>query len=212
MGNRTALRTDTAAAPNLSVLVVFGSIVWAIIVAGIAWPPIATFMLAFVRIPRWVDDNWVRLAMQAGATTIPLLVGSATLLLHDPWLRPTDVASKWQTALNGYRFAAGIALTLIVTVFMAPALQVRNLLRQWPTRHFPIVMRTVDYATQVGDIQHELESVGLHVHRTPTSVLLPVPTILLTFFVGGIFERLVTSDLATVASRDLDIVLHPLIW
>src|SRR6202022_643994 len=84
-------------------LVVFGSIVWLIIVVGIAWPPLATFLLAFVRIPRWVDYNWVRLLMLAGAAIIPLLVGTATLLLHDPWLRPTDVESNGQAPRSGIR-------------------------------------------------------------------------------------------------------------
>jgi hypothetical protein len=190
-------------------LVVFGSIVWLIVVAGIAWPPLATFLLAFVRIPRGVHYNWVRVAMLAGATIIPLLVGTATLLLRDPWLRPTDVASKWQAALSGYRFTVGIALTLIVTVGIAPALQVRNLFQRWATRHFPVVVQTADYADVVGDIERELESVGLHVHRMPTNVLLRIPTMMLTAFVGGTFDRVVASELATLASDGLEIVLHP---
>lgn len=190
-------------------LVVVGSIVWLIILAGMAWPPLATFLLAFVRIPQWVDYNWVRLLMLAGAAIILLLVGTATLLLHDPWLRPTDVASKWQAALIGYRFTVGIALTLIVTVFIAPALQVRNLLRRWATRHLPVVVQMADYADVVADIERGLESVGLRVHRTPTNVLLRIPTMMLTVFVGGTFERLVASELATLASNDLEIVLHP---
>jgi len=190
-------------------LIAFGSIVWIIIAAGIVWPPLATFLLAFVRIPRWVDYNWIRLILLAGAAIIPLLVGIATLLLHDPWLRPTDVASKWQAALSGYRVTVGIALTLLVTVFLALALHVRNLLRRWATRHFPLVVQTADYADVVGDIERGLDSVGVRVHRTPTNILLRIPTMMLTAFVGGSFDRLVASELATLATDGLEIVLHP---
>jgi hypothetical protein len=190
-------------------LIVFSSIIWLVIVIGIAWPPIGTFLLTFIRIPRWVNANWIRIALAGAATILPLFVGTTTLLLRDPGLRPTDVASKWRTALSGYRFTAGIALTLLVTMVIAPVMLVRNLLRRWTTNHFPVVIQTDDYAEVVADIERGFETTSLRVHQEPTHVLMRIPTMMLTAFVGGSFDRLVARELSTLGATDLEIVVHP---
>ena len=38
---------------------------------GIVFPSFATFLLAFVPLPDWVDRTWVRLAMLAAAAIVP---------------------------------------------------------------------------------------------------------------------------------------------
>ncbi len=189
-------------------LVVFGSVIWTIVAAGVAWPPIAAFMLAFVRIPPWVDYTWIRLALLTGVVIIPLLVGASTLLLHDPSLRPTELAARRQTVLNGYRFTLGITLTLLVTVCLVPAVWTRNLLRGWATHHFPVVIQTPDYVAVVADIERILQSEGLRVTRARTNLLLRVPTQMLTALSGGSLNRLVSSNLATLQLPDLEIVIH----
>jgi len=190
-------------------LIVFTSIIWLVIVTGIVWPSIGTFLLAFTRIPRWVNDNWVRIAMAAAAVILPLFVGTTTLLLRDPGLRPTDVVSKWQTALSGYRFTIGIALTLLVTVVVAPLMHLRNLLRRWTTNHFPVIVQTADYPEVVADIERGFESMGMRLQRGSTNVLLRIPTMMLTAFVGSAFDRLVARELSTLIADDLEIVVHP---
>ena len=52
-----------------------GSIVWVVLIAGVIIPDVATMTLAFVPIPDFVDRNWVRLAMLAGALVLPLAIG-----------------------------------------------------------------------------------------------------------------------------------------
>jgi hypothetical protein len=41
----------------------FGSMAWLISVIGVAFPSMATFLLALVTIPSWVRPGWIRLAM-----------------------------------------------------------------------------------------------------------------------------------------------------
>ena len=190
-------------------LIVFGSVIWLVIVIGIAWPRVGVFLLAFVRIPRSVDATSVRIAMAAAAAVLPLFVGAATLLLRDPGLRPTDAASKWQTVLDGYRFTVGIALTILVTVIIAPVVQARNLVRRWTTDHFPVVIQTADYLGVVADIQSGLASAGTRTHRSSTHALLQIPTTMLAVFVGNTLDQLVARNLTTLVSDDLEIVVHP---
>jgi hypothetical protein len=190
-------------------LIVFGSVIWLVIAIGIAWPRAGVFMLAFAHIPRSVNQAWVRVGMAAAAAVLPLFVGAATLLLRDPRLRPVDAASKWQTVLDGYRFTVGIALTLLVTVVIAPMMLARNLVRRWTAKHFPVVIETADYPEVVVDIQRGLASAGLRTLRASTHPLLRIPTTMLTVFVGDNFDRLVARDLATLVTHELEIVVHP---
>jgi len=65
-----------------------GSLAWVITLIGILWPSFATFVLAFVPIPSFVDDTWVRLAMLAMAALIPLLIGVGAVIVTDEKRRP----------------------------------------------------------------------------------------------------------------------------
>src|SRR4051812_37161005 len=56
-------------------LISFGSVLWLVVVAGVAFPRVGTFLLTFVPLPKWVDTTWIRIAMLAGAALIPLFVG-----------------------------------------------------------------------------------------------------------------------------------------
>src|SRR5438874_10721463 len=53
----------------------FGSVIWLFVALGIAFPRLAAFMLAFVTLPAWFNDNWIRLVMLASAILIPPIVG-----------------------------------------------------------------------------------------------------------------------------------------
>ena len=36
--------------------------VWLVVLVGVVFPSVATFLLAFVPLPSWVEPGWVRLA------------------------------------------------------------------------------------------------------------------------------------------------------
>src|SRR6476659_5669411 len=58
-------------------LIALGSIVWVVLIFGVIIPDVASVVLAFVPIPSFVDGNWVRLVMLAGALALPLAIGVA---------------------------------------------------------------------------------------------------------------------------------------
>ena len=85
----------------LSVLA-FGSVLWIVVVLGIAFPSLGTFLLSFVPLPDWVGKGVVRLAMLAAAVVLPLVVGWVSLLLKDPEERPRGTAATLKAVLKGY--------------------------------------------------------------------------------------------------------------
>ncbi len=187
----------------------FASMVWLVVITGIAWPGFAVFLLAFITLPLWVNTAWVRLAMLAGAAAIPLVVGAAALQLLDPRERPRGAANTARALLPGYRYTFGMALTLMVTVFIAPVTQARTLIRRWTTRHLAVVIHALDYEIVVREIERALTDAGIGTRRVPTSPLISVPTRMLVLLMGGTVAGMVMHELATFAGRDIEVTVHP---
>lgn len=187
----------------------FASVVWLVVIAGIAWPGFATFLLAFITLPPWVNHAWIRLAMLGGAAVIPLLVGAAALQLVDPAQRPRGAANAARALLPGYRYTFGMALTLAVTALIAPVTRARTLVRRWTTRHLPVVIHAADYETVVREIERALADAGMGTRRVRTSPLISVPTRMLVLLMGGTVAGMVMHELATFAGRDVEVTVYP---
>ncbi len=61
-------------------IVAFGSVAWMVVLVGILFPPVGTFLLTFVPLPSGVNQTWVRLAMLTAAIVIPLVIGAVGLV------------------------------------------------------------------------------------------------------------------------------------
>ena len=186
-----------------------GSVAWLVAIAGILWPEFATFLLAFATPPPWVNRAWIRLAMLAAAAAVPLIVGAAALLLLDPRERPRKAADIARALVPGYRYTFGLALTLIVTAFVAPVTQMRTLLHRWTTRHLPVVIHAARYEAVVRDVERMLADAGVGTRRVPTSPLISGPTRMLVRLIGGTVAGMVTHQLATLAGHDLEVTIYP---
>lgn len=187
----------------------FGSVVWLVAATGIAWPAFAIFLLAFVTLPPWIDPAWIRLAMLASAIAVPLVVGAAALLLMDPAHRPRGAANVARALLPGYRYTLGMAVTLIVTAMIAPVTRIRTLMRRWTTRHLPAVIHAAHYDAVVDEIAQALDNAGVGTRRVQTSPLLEIPIRMLVLLIGGTVAGMARHDLATLAARDVEVIVHP---
>lgn len=187
----------------------FGSVVWLVAIVGIVWPGFATFLLAFVSLPPWVNRAWIRVAMLAAVAAIPLIVGAGALLLVDPHYRPRGAANIARALLPGYRYTFGMAITLVAAALIAPIAQARMLTRRWMTRHLPVIIHAAHYETVVGEIERALADAGVGTRRVPTSPLIAVPARMLLLLMGGTVAGMVAHDLATLAGHHVEIMVHP---
>jgi len=189
-------------------IMAFGSVLWLVVVIGIALPAVGTFLLAFAPLPKWVNPNWVRLAMLAGALVIPLLTGLISLKLLDPEDQPRGV-EKVKAVGRGYLFTLGLAITLVLLTVFTPIMKLKTMSRRWITEHVPILVEPDDYDGVVNEIQRALAVTGSHTDRKPITWMLSVPTKVLTMFAGGVSGKLIGDRLVTLASRDMEVMLHP---
>lgn len=186
-----------------------GSVLWPAIVLGVAFPRFGVFLLSFVSLPKWVRPEWVRIAMLAAVVVLPIAVGVLASLMLDPEDRPTSGAGWAKAILKGFPYTAGLALTIVLMVIVAPVMKIRDLARRWTSAHVPVVVEPAAYLSVVGDIERVLRDGGLETRRRPTSWMLRMPTRVLTFFAGGVTKTFVADQLTTLESPEIRVMLHP---
>lgn len=190
-------------------VITFGSVIWLVAVLGTAFPAVGTWLLTFVKLPRWVRHDWIRLAMLGAVVLLPLAVGVASLLMLTPDQRPTRAAARAKLILRGYPYTVGLGLTLVMLLVFAPILKVRNILRRWTDRHVPVIVESGDYLEVVDAIHAALAAGGIDTRRVPASWLIRMPTSLLTAFARDETKSLVADRLTTLTAPDIEVLLHP---
>jgi hypothetical protein len=188
--------------------VALGAIAWVVALIGILVPSIGAFLLAFLPIPSWLDQGWVRLAMLALAVALPLLVGLGGYFLIDKADRPRGTGVVAQL-LRGYPYSALLASILLLLIVVAPLWKVRSIVRRWEDAHIPIVVKPGGYDQVAADIEAAVDSAGLDLNPTKAPVLLELPSKLLAAVGGASVRRLVPDRLVALKAKDLEVTIHP---
>jgi hypothetical protein len=192
----------------LLVLMTFGSVVWVVLLLGVVFPEVGTFLLAFVPIPDFVDENLIRLAMLIAALIVPLLIGTAALFIQPTGRRATGTEAV-KSVLRGYPLALVLALVLVFLAAVAIVRKVRALIKRWKDAHVAIVVREGGYDRMVGDLEQALDQAGLEVTRGTAPTVLAVPGRVLGAVAGSGVRSLVPDRLVQLNGRDLEIQLYP---
>lgn len=190
----------------LLALMTFGSLIWIALVAGVIIPDVGTFLLAFVPVPDFVREEWVRLAMLIGAVVLPLGIGVIGLVLAEDRTISLDALKQ---VLRGYPLTAVIAVTIAFLALVALVRKARSLARGWSDAHIPIVVKPNGYERVVGDIEDVLDRVGLEVERRPANAALSMPGKLLAAVAGSGVDALVPERLLMLVGPELEVGLYP---
>jgi hypothetical protein len=189
--------------------IAFGSVIWLVVLVGVAFPAVGTFLLAFVPLPEWIDETWVRLAMLAAVVVIPAVVGAISLLMLEKSERPRGAGAVAKAVLRGYPYTVGLALTLTLMTLFAPIIKIRTLAKRWTSEHVPVLIEAEDYLEVVDAAKRALQAGGFKTARRRPSWLLRAPTKILTTFARGAVADLVADRMTLLASRDVEVLLHP---
>ena len=189
--------------------VTFGSVIWVVTLLGIALPDVGTFLVALVPAPDAIEDSWIRLAMLVLAIVLPLGIGVAGLVLMDPEDRPKGIGGKLVQVLRGYPYAAALALVLLFLIVVAPIYKIRTIVKRWDDAHVPLVIQPGRYEEVAAQVEAALDAAGLDLGRREAPKPLEAPSRLLAAVGGAYVRRLVPDHLMMLASRELEVMLHP---
>jgi hypothetical protein len=188
----------------LLTVMAIASLAWPVALAGVLVPSVATFLLAFVTIPSWLDV-WVRPVMILLAVALPAVVGVVSRYLSDDANGPV-----WRSVLQGYSTSTGLFVVLVWMLVLAPAVKVQALRRRWASAHVAIAVKPNGYDRVVRDVAAALSRADLLVHPRPAGWAYELPGRILAALGGPRVRRLVPRSLVKLVRSDLEVVVHPM--
>jgi hypothetical protein len=184
------------------------ALLWPIVLAGIAFPSFATFLLGFVTVPDVVKP-WVRLAMLGLAILLPLANGALSARLPDVGSRPKGRALV-MTILRGYPNSVALFVVLVWMMIVAPLGKIRALIKRWDAVHVPIAVKMSGYDTVVQDLAGALDRAGIDTTRRRAHWAYELPGRVLGVLGGEAVRALVPAQLAGLVGDGFEMTLHPM--
>lgn len=182
------------------------SLLWPIALASVAWPSVATFLLAFVTLPPWAEP-WLRPVMVVLALTLPPAVGLLGSRLERPAVRGGALAGA---ALRGYPTATGLFIVLLWMLVVAPASRLIAAVRRRESAHVAIAVKAGKYDAVVADLRAALARAGIHATERRAHWAFEIPGRVLRVFGGERVRRFVPERLTVLHAPDVDVVVHPM--
>lgn len=183
------------------------ALLWPIVLAGIAFPSFASFLLGFVTVPDLVKP-WVRLAMLVLAILLPLANGFLSTRLPDEGSRPKGRALV-MTILRGYPNSLALFVVLVWMMIVAPIGKIRALFKRLEAVHVAIAVKPGAYDTVVSDLAGALDRDGIPVTRRRAHWAYELPGKVLALLGGETVRALVPTELAQLVGDGFEMTLHP---
>jgi hypothetical protein len=188
--------------------VVFGSIIWLVLVTGIFLPGVGTFLLVLLPAQNFVPDSVLRLGMLIGALLTPAVVGILLVALDGVGQqggRRTAVA-----VARGYPLTVTLAVLLVFLAGLAVWRKIVSLKRGWTDAHVPFVVKPGAYDRVAEDLERAIDAAGLDVSARPAPSSMTRPAAWLARVAGSGAARLVPDHMVRLAGSDLDILRYPM--
>jgi hypothetical protein len=186
--------------------VVAAAAAWPILLIGIAFPKIVTFLVAFVPLSRHVPSWIVRLVWLGLALFVPLVVGTVVAAKAPPG-SPHEPA--WKRLARGFPITVGIAGAFLLMFITVPALRIISAVRGRRDEHVPCITEGDDYQAVAAEIDRILETHRIQAKRGEPSWWLSGPAKVLQKLGGKSLRGFMPSQLAYWEGDDLEIAFYP---
>jgi hypothetical protein len=179
---------------------------WPLLLLGIAFPKVATFILAFVPVPSWVPSWIVRAVWIALAVIVPLAVGAAIAARQ-----ATDQPRRsWPARLlRGFPITIGLSAALLITLFTVPVLRLISAIRGRKDVQVPLLTDQHTYRQVTRRVPVVMEEHARPVRRRRPPWWLTAPLRVLSAMDHDAFASRIPADLAYFEGRDLVLALYP---
>ncbi len=188
--------------------ITFGSVIWLVLLGGVLFPDLGTFLLVLIPPQGFVPESVIRLAMLIGALVVPALVGVLVLFLRPAAERkPRAIA---ESIARGYPLTVLLAVLLLFLAGLAVWRKVSSAARGWTDAHVPIVVGPGAYDEVARDLDAAVTAVGLEVEPRTAPSTMSAPARWLATVAGKGAGALVPDRMVQLHGPDLDILIYPM--
>ncbi len=188
--------------------VTFGSVIWVVLLAGVLFPDIGTFLLVFIPDQQLVPESVIRIIMLVGAAIVPAVVGVLTLMLQPD--RPRTPRRVAGAIGRGYPLTALLAVLLVFLAALAIYRRARSLARRWDDAHVPLVVEPGRYDEVADDLDRALAAVDIEVAPSLAPAAMSKPARWVAAIAGEDAAALVPARMIQLQGDGLDILIYPM--
>ena len=188
--------------------ITFGSVIWIVLLAGVLFPDVGTFLLLFIPDQDIVPENIIRMIMLIGALIVPGVIGALTLMLAGPEDRSARRTAE--AVARGYPLTVLLSVLLIFLAGLAVFRKAQSLAKGWTDAHVPLVIEPGKYDEVASDLDRALETAALEVRPTTAPAAMSKPAKWLASVAGAGAGSLVPEKLIQLDGKDLDILIYPM--
>jgi hypothetical protein len=193
---------------------------WPILVLGVIWPRVATFVLSFVPLPSSVPTWSVRLVWIVLAASVPFALGialatrsraAAAPLPGTPPGAPTSPLreSRLRRLLRGFPITVAIAAAFWIVFVTVPALRVVALIRRLVDVQVPLVTGNRAYDVVAAEVASTLDRHGFEIQAAEPGFWVTAPSRILLTLGGPSFREYVPEKPAHYRGPGLEVFLYP---
>ncbi len=188
--------------------ITFGSVIWLVLLVGVAVPDIGAFLLVLVPQQGFVPEAVIRLMMLIAALIVPGALGVLTLALSPDTKR--DARRIAEAVLRGYPLTVLLAVLLLFLAGLAIWRKGHSLARRWTDAHVPLVVKPGAYDQVAADLDRAVSDAGLDVEPRAAPAAMSKPAKWLAAVGGSNSSALVPDHMVQLHGPELDILIYPM--
>jgi hypothetical protein len=190
------------------VAITFGSVIWMVLLAGVVFPAVGTFLLLLIPPQGFVPEDVIRVVMVVGALVMPGINGGLVL-----WLTPPAERAQrgiLATVARGYPLTVLLAGLLVFLAGFAIVRRLSSLARGRTDAHVPLIVEPGKYDDVARDLDRAVTAAGLEVAPRAAPSVMSTPARWVTRVAGRDASALVPDHMVQLHGEDLDILIYPM--
>jgi hypothetical protein len=188
--------------------ITFGSVIWIVLLAGVLFPDVGLFLIAFVPEQNVVPEDVIRVGMLIAALIVPAIIGALTLMLSSAGDRSARRIAE--SVARGYPLTVLLSVLLVFLAGLAIFRKAQSLARGRTDAHVPLVIEPGKYDEVASDLDRALEAAGLEVAPSTAPAAMSKPAKWLAAVAGSSASSLVPEKLIQLTGKDIDILIYPM--
>ena len=188
--------------------ITFGSVIWIVLLAGVLFPNVGTFLLLFIPNQDVVPEDVIRVIMLTGALVVPGVIGALTMMVGNAGDRSARRIAE--SVARGYPLTVLLSVLLIFLAGLAIFRKAQSLAKGWTDAHVPLVIEPGKYDEVAADLDKALAAAGVEVEPTTAPAAMSKPATWLAIVAGSSASSLVPEKMIQLDGKDIDILIYPM--
>jgi hypothetical protein len=182
------------------------AVAWPILLLGVAFPRIASLLLAFVPIPHWIPSWSIRLVWLALVVIVPLALGVAIGAKAPPGTAAEPFGKR---LLRGFPITIGLTAAFLIMFVSVPVMRLAALIRRQRSASIPATTTAAAYEQMSALAVDVLNRAGFELQPGQPGWWVLAPTRILSWFGGEAFSAFVPAAMAHFDSATLTVSFYP---